>query len=102
MYKFNSHSRLRLRYSSDPRTLGYASTIEQGRQAVIEYLSGSPDFIGTPRQIITTVTELKRMFGQVYHRIDIETRDGQSVTVSEILDYVSYLDYDRKRKKGWL
>lgn len=79
-----TRSRIYVRWTTEPATIGYADTPEQGERAVARHLADKPQFGGTPRQVHEYLRDLSRKLGGAYYRVDLTTAKGDKVSRDEV------------------
>ena len=97
MEKLTMRSKIAVRFTTDPRCLGYATSQREREAAMASYLSAAPQMITTPRGVLRFMAENKRKSGleTTYHRYDcVRCSTGETVSLDEIYDLVNKSDSD--------
>jgi hypothetical protein len=80
-------SRLALRWSTEPRNVGYP---RPGQEPDID--TKAVDFRGTPRQVVAEIDSVRRRIGpSVFVAFHVSCR-GEQVDLFEVTDLVAYAD----------
>ena len=88
-----TRSRIALRWSTAPRHVGYAHAHE-----VNDLADAMPRFVGTPRQIIAEMEDVRRNVGQGTFLATHMTNNGRIVTMDEVRAVLAEAEY---RKAGY-
>lgn len=96
-----TRSRIRVRYTTNPAALGYADTPDQRQAAIERHLRSEPDFVGTPRQVIEFLADLRRDTGDVFCRIDLSTAQGERVQIADLKFTVREAEMAREARRRW-